>query len=779
MSLKTNLRPLHLIIIFICFGLCSLSSLSAQTSITLGSDSIADSTGIIGNCAYLPLTITYYIAGNGANIPSGSDSVYVQINWGDGQSSSDSTDIGGNFNYFSHDFSHTYTSPGSYSIQTIAISSNGATDTMISSVPLVVSLGCTTVSGKIYSDNNSNCIFDAGDDTIRYASILATTTSGANVGYGYSDVNGNYSMNVASGLPNLELNVIPPFQMISFTQIDCPISGSYTFNSTSNQNFDFSMTCDTAVVVKSVYTWGNLKPPGDTNGYMFGVFHLYGCSGGFNNIDTLTAIIPNEAHLLPSSFLGFNNLLPAPNVISGDTLIWYATISQTPFSGLNFRRYAFNVNLGTDTSATIFDTAYFKTHIDSLNSSSLYGSNSSTMQYVIGGPYDPNNKISFPQGVGPNGWIDTNTQFLTYLVNFQNTGTAPAVNVFIIDSLSDFLDWNSVEILSESDPMKVIHYDENKLKFLFSDINLPDSNSNEPASHGNLMYRVKLKENLPLGTVIENTAHIFFDYNAPIVTNTTINTIHEFPAEPPVPLAFELSGQDVTCLNNDNGKIDLTIISGNAPYSITWSNGENAMSISDLSAGFYSVTITDSASQTDIQSFEIFENRIYGDPVLGVVNGNLQAQSWANFIYTIESSAGSEYEWNALGGEVLSTANASAEIRWFAGPEGEIIVTEKDMNGCMAWDSIPVGITFLGTSELHIEGIRVYPNPTSERLNVEVDNISDNGSLKLFDGMGRLVISQTLESKLSTLDVSNLNKGTYTLQVSSEEGEKSIQILVN
>jgi hypothetical protein len=62
---------------------------------------------------------------------------------------------------------------------------------------------------------------------------------------------------------------------------------------------------------------------------------------------------------------------------------------------------------------------------------------------------------------------------------------------------------------------------------------------------------------------------------------------------------------------------------------------------------------------------------------------------------------------------------------------------------------------------------------------VEVDNISDNGSLKLFDGMGRLVISQTLESKLSTLDVSNLNKGTYTLQVSSEEGEKSIQILVN
>jgi len=28
---------------------------------------------------------------------------------------------------------------------------------------------------------------------------------------------------------------------------------------------------------------------------------------------------------------------------------------------------------------------------------------------------------------------------------------------------------------------------------------------------------------LPLGTQIQNTAHIYFDYNAPIVTNTTIN----------------------------------------------------------------------------------------------------------------------------------------------------------------------------------------------------------------------------------------------------------------
>jgi hypothetical protein len=40
---------------------------------------------------------------------------------------------------------------------------------------------------------------------------------------------------------------------------------------------------------------------------------------------------------------------------------------------------------------------------------------------------------------------------------------------------------------------------------------------------GYFQYRIKPLPNLPLGTQIENTAYIYFDYNAPIVTNTTQN----------------------------------------------------------------------------------------------------------------------------------------------------------------------------------------------------------------------------------------------------------------
>jgi hypothetical protein len=61
--------------------------------------------------------------------------------------------------------------------------------------------------------------------------------------------------------------------------------------------------------------------------------------------------------------------------------------------------------------------------------------------------------------------------------------------------------------------------------FTFANINLLDSFHNEPKSHGWLQYRIKTKPGLPLQSQIKNTAYIYFDLNAPVVTNTTVNTV--------------------------------------------------------------------------------------------------------------------------------------------------------------------------------------------------------------------------------------------------------------
>lgn len=68
------------------------------------------------------------------------------------------------------------------------------------------------------------------------------------------------------------------------------------------------------------------------------------------------------------------------------------------------------------------------------------------------------------------------------------------------------------------------------LSFEFANILLPDSKTNEPASHGFVNFRIKPIRQVKEGEYIENTAEIYFDFNAPVVTNTT-NTYIGYPKD--------------------------------------------------------------------------------------------------------------------------------------------------------------------------------------------------------------------------------------------------------
>jgi hypothetical protein len=139
--------------------------------------------------------------------------------------------------------------------------------------------------------------------------------------------------------------------------------------------------------------------------------------------------------------------------------------------------------------------------------------------------FDPNDKAVFPAGIDAEGYIPMTTESLDYLIRFQNTGNDTAFVVEIEDQLSAHLDWSSLDIKSSSHDMAVHVSELGVVQFSFEDIYLPDSIVDEPSSHGYVKYTINLKEGLAEGTVIENTADIYFDFNAAITTNTTTNTL--------------------------------------------------------------------------------------------------------------------------------------------------------------------------------------------------------------------------------------------------------------
>ncbi|MEL7423707.1 MAG: T9SS type A sorting domain-containing protein [Bacteroidota bacterium] len=138
--------------------------------------------------------------------------------------------------------------------------------------------------------------------------------------------------------------------------------------------------------------------------------------------------------------------------------------------------------------------------------------------------FDPNQKTTEPQGFGRGHYIEPNTP-LEYRIDFQNTGTDTAYNVVLRDTLSPYLDVRQLQLGPATHHYELSIESGNILVFSFANINLLDSISNEALSQGFATYSITPLSNTPDGTVIENRAGIYFDFNPPIITNTVWHTI--------------------------------------------------------------------------------------------------------------------------------------------------------------------------------------------------------------------------------------------------------------
>ena len=193
---------------------------------------------------------------------------------------------------------------------------------------------------------------------------------------------------------------------------------------------------------------------------------------------------------------------------------------QSPFHPLNTSVSAAIEGCGTNGSGT-FTIGFINQYPDS------DGSPFQAMECRESiGSWDPNDKSAFPRGAFDEHCIRPNTE-LEYLIRFQNTGTDTAFRVVIRDTLSEFLDIENIQLGSSGHAFRFETLEENILQFTFDDIELPDSNVNEPASHGFVRFKIQQIPDNPFGTEIKNEAAIYFDFNEPVITNETFHTIRE------------------------------------------------------------------------------------------------------------------------------------------------------------------------------------------------------------------------------------------------------------
>lgn len=357
-----------------------------------------------------------------------------------------------------------------------------------------------TISGKLFIDFNNNFTQDAVDPSMGNR-LVSETTSGR---FTFSRADGSYDLYVP-GSGNFIITTdsfgyyspVPSSHAISFAGI----------NETDSLN-DFAFQASTTINDLCV----SISPLGNFRAGMDGSYVI-----NYENSGTtiLTPIITffNDTNVV------YVTSSVTPTVIATDSVVWDQLPALSPFQSGSLT-VTVNVNqtvpIGTELDVSV--------RVDPITDDNNPLCNIAYWKQETTGSYDPNDILVNRKNIFV---AELASQpYLDYTINFQNTGNDTAFNVDIINPFPPTLDLTSVEFVTSSHPV-VLRYiaDYHSLGFKFNNILLPDSNINEALSHGFIHYRAIPLTSLNIGDVIENSAAIYFDFNAPVLTNTVTTIV--------------------------------------------------------------------------------------------------------------------------------------------------------------------------------------------------------------------------------------------------------------
>ncbi len=235
--------------------------------------------------------------------------------------------------------------------------------------------------------------------------------------------------------------------------------------------------------------------------------------------NTGTAALPTgTVALAPDARLLYQTSSQAPTTTGATGLTWaYANLlpGQTRRLTVTFR-----LPPTTPLGGLLTSTATVAPLIGDL----LPLDNTSTASRTVTGSFDPNDiEVNHTQ-LSPGQVVAG--EWLEYTVRFQNHGSDTAFVVALHDSLpAHLLRLGTLQLLAASHNCNWSLSPAGRLLVRFDDIQLPSQTTNPIASDGFVRFRVRPVGTLVPGDRIPNRAAIFFDYNAPLATNTALTTI--------------------------------------------------------------------------------------------------------------------------------------------------------------------------------------------------------------------------------------------------------------
>lgn len=224
-----------------------------------------------------------------------------------------------------------------------------------------------------------------------------------------------------------------------------------------------------------------------------------------------------------------------------------------------------------------------------------------------------------------------------------------------------------------------------------------------------------------------------------------------------------------------------------------WNFGAGASPSTSTSSGPVTVTYTTPGVKTVTLSYvdffgDVFEQEVKTDyisvangpttsPISGPVLVDCDAVAAS---YSVAFTPGSTYTWSVSAGIEITAGQGSNQITvGFDGSFGTISVVETSASGCQG---APVSISV--DCEVGVEGVdssqgaRLYPNPATGQVSLELGEEWQNAEWELLDLQGRRVLSGAALAGVNLLDVSRCAGGSYLLRLVVRDKNLTIRLVV-
>ncbi len=442
------------------------------------------------------------------------------------------------------------------------------------------------ISGSAYNDLNGNCVQDNGEAYVLNCKVNLLQNDTV-VQQAYTSLYGTYAFETAAGNYTVTVDTAAvPFNIV------CPANGldsaTVTLVDSASAGLNFGLQCKPGfdVGLHAIGLSSRARPAAFSTVQVVAMdmARLYGQTCNTANISgqlVLTFSGP-ATYLSPAA----GALTP---IVGGNTL----TYTVNDWSAVSSDAFDFKIQV--DTTAQLGQQICFDATVTPTIGDNNPTNNHLTWCAAVVNSFDPNIKEAYPVGT-----VDImGDHWLTYTVRFQNTGNAPAEHIYITDTIDTDVDIETFQLLAYSFQPQVI-IKGNAVRFNFANINLPDSVSDEPNSHGYVQYKVRAKNNLQSGTNVTNTAFIYFDFNAPVITNTTstiYSMVEGITAATVSNVTLQLypnPANDMVMINlSDNftgGTLTLSDVTGRSLNAIAITSTHNQLNTGALSSGVYLVT---------------------------------------------------------------------------------------------------------------------------------------------------------------------------------------------